>query len=151
MSTVLKGIEGIRALVGHSLGYGEYVEVTQERIDQFADATGDHQWIHVDVERARSGPYGKTIAHGLLTLSMIGVLSRDMFHFEGFRMGVHYGYESVRFPSPVPVGSRIRLGATIVSCEGTSNGVQTVMEQVIEIEGSAKPACVARMIFRHVL
>jgi len=151
MTIVLKGVEGIRAAVGQSLGYSDYVEVTQERINQFAEATGDHQWIHVDVERAKTGPYGKTIAHGLLTLSMIGVLAKDMFRFEGFKMGVHYGYEKVRFPSPVPVGSRVRLGAKVLAFEEIPNGTQTVMEQTIEVEGATKPACVAQMIFRHVL
>jgi len=151
MTTVLKGIEGIRAAVGQSLGYSDYVEVTQERINQFAEATGDHQWIHVDVERAKTGPFGKTIAHGLLTLSMIGVLAKSLFRFEGFKMGVHYGYERVRFPSPVPVGSKIRLGVKVLACEEIANGMQTVMEQTIEVEGATKPACVAQMIFRHVL
>jgi len=151
MTTVLKGAEGIHAAVGKSLGFSGYVEVTQERIDQFAEATGDHQWIHVDVQRAKTGPYGKTIAHGLLTLPMIAVLAKDMFRIEGFRMGIHYGYEKVRFPSPVPVGSRIRLGAKVLCCEEVAEGMQTVMEQTIEVEGTTKPACVAQMIFRHML
>lgn len=151
MTVVLSGVEGIRSHIGQHLGYGEYVEVTQQRINQFAEATGDHQWIHVDVEKAKTGPYGKTIAHGLLTLSMIGALNRGIFKFEGFKMGVNYGYEKIRFPSPVPVGSKIRLGAKIVSAEDIPNGIQTIMEFTIEAEGAAKPACIAQMIFRHVL
>lgn len=151
MTTILIGAGGVRAQIGEHLGYSGYVEITQERINQFAEATGDDQWIHVDVEKARKGPYGKTIAHGLLTLSMLGTLGREVFRFEGFRMGVHYGYEKVRFPATVPVGSKIRLGAKILSCEDTANGIQTLMEQTIEVEGADKPACVAQMIFRHVV
>lgn len=150
MAIVLSGLEGIKAHLGERLGPGDWVTVTQERIDMFAQATGDHQWIHVDVERAKSGPFGKTIAHGLLTLSMIGSLNTDVFKFEGFRMGVNYGYSRVRFPSPVPVESRLRLTAKVLSCEQLEGGiVQTVMEFSVEREAADKPACVAEMIFRH--
>lgn len=149
---VFEGKQGLLVHVGQDLGHGPWVRVTQERINQFADATGDHQWIHVDVERAKAGPYGKTIAHGLLTLSMLGVLSKEVFSFQGFARGINYGYERVRFPSPVPVDSKLRLGAKILSCEEVAGGaLQTIMELTVEIEGIAKPACVAQMIFRHVL
>ncbi len=152
MTIVLKGKEGLLAHVGKHLGYGPYVRVTQDRINQFADATGDHQWIHVDVERARSGPFGKTIAHGLLTLSMIGDLAKEVFSFGGFRLGVNYGYDKIRFPAPAPVDSNLRLGAKVLSCEEVAGGgTQTVIELTVEIEGSQKPACVANMIFRHLL
>lgn len=151
MTTTLSGVAGIKAQLGQHLGYGPWLELTQERINQFAEATGDHQWIHVDVEKAKTGPYGKTIAHGLLTLSMIGVLAREVFRFEGFKMGVNYGYEKVRFPSPVPVGSKLRVGAKVLAAEDITNGVQTTLELTVEVEGAAKPACVAQMIFRHML
>lgn len=151
MGTVLDGVDGINALVGQHLGYGDYVEVTQDRINQFAEATGDKQWIHIDAERAAKGPFGKTVAHGLLTLSMIGVLSKGLFSFAGFKMGVNYGYEKIRFPSPVPVGSKLRLGAKVLSAEPTPTGIQTIIELTVEVEGGTKPACVAEMIFRHVL
>lgn len=151
MTTSLAGIAGIKENLGNHLGFGPWVEVSQERINQFAEATGDHQWIHVDVEKAKTGPYGKTIAHGLLTLSMIGVLAREVFRFEGFKMGVNYGYEKVRFPSPVPVGSKLRVGAKVISADEIANGIQTTLELTVEVEGASKPACVAQMIFRHML
>ena len=148
---ILRGKDGIKAHVGKDLGAGSYAVLTQGRIDQFAEATGDRQWIHVDPDRAKAGPYGKTIAHGLLTLSMIGDLVKDVFRFEGFKMGLNYGYEKIRFPSPAPVDSRLRARAQILSCEEVAGGaIQTVMGLTMEIEGSAKPACVASMIFRHV-
>lgn len=149
MAVILDGAEGIAAHVGQHLGHGDWVTVTQERINLFAEATGDRQWIHVDVERAATGPFGKTVAHGLLTLSMIGDLAKDLFSFKGFRMGVNYGYDKVRFPNPVPVGARVRLGARVLSCEPVDKAVQTIIELTVEMEGAAKPACVAQMIFRH--
>lgn len=147
--TSLLSRETLPRLVGQALGPGEWVEVTQDRIDEFARASGDHQWIHVDVERAKAGPYGTTIAHGLLTLSMIGVLNQGMFKFDGFKMGLNYGYEKIRFPSPVPVGSRLRVAAKILSFEPVGQMFQTIIEYNVEREGSDKPACVAQMIFRH--
>jgi acyl dehydratase len=148
MTTILSQ-ETLPGLVGTTLGPGEWMEVTQERIDEFARASGDHQWIHVDVERARSGPFGKTIAHGLLTLSMISALNQGLFAFSGFKMGVNYGYDKVRFPTPVPVGSRLRVHAKVLSYEPIGNAVQTVIEWTVEREGAEKPACIAQMIFRH--
>ena len=150
MTTILNGPEGVRAHVGRHLGFSPWLEVTQERINLFAEASGDRQWIHIDVERAAAGPFGRTIAHGLLTLSMIGALAQHVFRFEDFKMGVNYGYEKIRFPATVPVGSKLRLGAQILSCDVLPNAVQTVFELTIELEGSQKPACAAQMIFRHI-
>ncbi len=152
MTTVLDGVAGVQAHLGKHLGYGPWVEVTQERVNQFADATGDHQWIHVDVERAKKeSPYGGPIAHGYLTLSMIPELSRGLFSFAGFRMGVNYGLEKVRFPAPVPVGSKVRAGVALVGVEEINGGLQLTLEMTIEVEGSAKPACVARQLIRQML
>jgi len=151
MTIELSGMEGVRAHLGQHLGWGPWVEVTQERVDRFADATGDHQWIHVDVERAKDGPFGGTIAHGYLTLSMISDLTRGIFAFSGFRMGVNYGLEKVRFPSPVPVGSRVRAGTTVVGCDDIPGGIQITLEFVVEREGSDKPACVAQMLMRQMV
>lgn len=148
MTTVLSQ-QTLPGLVGSTLGPGEWVEVSQERVNQFAQASGDHQWIHVDVERAATGPFGKTIAHGLLTLSMISDLNQGLFTFSGFKMGVNYGYEKIRFPSPVPVGSRLRVSAKILSYEPVGKTMQTIIEWTVEREGSEKPACIAQMIFRH--
>jgi acyl dehydratase len=150
MTTILHGLEGVKAHVGQHLGFSPWYEVTQERINLFAEASGDRQWIHTDVERAAEGPFGKTIAHGLLTLSMIGTMAREVFKFDGFKMGVNYGYERIRFPSPVPVGSKLRLGAKVLSFEELPNAVQTLLELTIEVEGSNKPACAAQMILRHI-
>lgn len=148
--TTLLGRETLPRLVGKTLGPGDWVEVTQERINEFANASGDHQWIHVDVERAKTGPFGTTIAHGLLTLSMIAALNQGLFKFDGFKMGLNYGYEKVRFPSAVPVGSRLRVTAKILSFEFLGQMFQTIVEYTVEREGAEKPACVAQMIFRHV-
>ena len=138
------------ALVGTHLGYSDYLEITQERVHQFAEATGDHQWIHVDVERAASGPFGGTIAHGYLTLSLGPMLIHDVVSWQNIRMGVNYGLGKVRFPSPVPVGARLRLGATLLEAEDLGGGgVQARMELVFETEGSAKPSCVAELLLRY--
>ncbi len=151
MTVIFDGVDGLKAQVGNHLGWGDWVEVTQERVNQFADATGDHQWIHVDVEKAKDGPFGGTIAHGYLTLSMIADLTRGLFAFTGFRMGVNYGLDKVRFPTPVPVGSRVRAGATLLAVEDIAGGVQATMEFVIEREGAPKPACVAQMLLRQMV
>ncbi len=150
MTTVLDGPVGIAALVGQHLGYSPFVDITQERVNLFAEATGDRQWIHVDPERAKDGPFGGTIAHGLLTLSMIGDLATSVFKFQGFRMGLNYGYDKIRFPAPVPVGAKLRLGARLLSTDAVAGAIQSVMELTVEIEGGPKPACVAQMIFRHI-
>ncbi|MEY2610386.1 MAG: MaoC family dehydratase [Acidimicrobiia bacterium] len=145
---VINGVEGLKAAVGEHLGYSDYMEITQERVNQFADATGDHQWIHVDVERAKSGPFGGPIAHGYLTLSLGPALYPTVVRIDGFSMGVNYGANKVRFPSPVPVGARLRLGVKLVEVEEIAGGVQTTMEFTFECEGAPKPSCVAEIIFR---
>jgi acyl dehydratase len=118
-------------------------------VNTFADATGDHQWIHVDPERAKSGPFGGPIAHGYLTLSLGPMLSPQVFVVNGISMGVNYGAGKIRFPSPVPVGSKLRLGATLMSVEDVAGGAQVTMEFVFEVEGASKPSCVAEVIFRY--
>ena len=145
---VITGVEGLKSNVGQHLGYSEYLEITQERVQQFAEATGDFQWIHIDVERAKSGPFGGPIAHGYLTLSLGPMLYPTVVRIDGFSMGVNYGANKIRFPSPVPVGSRVRLGVKLLEVEEIANGVQMTMEFTFECEGSAKPSCVAEIIFR---
>jgi acyl dehydratase len=149
MTKMIDGIDGLKALVGEHLGYSPYIEITQERVNTFADATGDHQWIHVDVERANAGPFGGPIAHGYLTLSLGPYLAPQIFAVSGISMGVNYGANKIRFPSPVPVGSKLRLGATLLSVDDVAGGVQVVTEFVFEVEGSDKPSCVAEVITRY--
>ncbi|NMO56110.1 MaoC family dehydratase [Actinoplanes sp. TBRC 11911] len=146
----VKGIDELSALVGEELGASSWLEITQERVDQFADSTGDHQWIHVDPARAAQGPFGGPIAHGYLTLSLVIPLFGEILKVDGVKMGVNYGLEKVRFPSPVRVGSKIRLVARLVSIEELPEGAaQGVFDFTIEVDGSAKPACVARPIYRY--
>ena len=150
MTTTVQGIAGLEAKVGEHLGYSDYVEITQEQVNLFADATGDHQWIHVDPERAKSGPFGGAIAHGYLTLSMGPRLMPEILRVEGVTMAVNYGAGKVRFPSPVPVGSKLRLGAELVSVERVGGGgAQVTMLFTFEVEGAPKPSCVAEIIFRY--
>ena len=151
MTTTVQGINGLKELVGQHLGYSEYVEITQERVNQFADATGDHQWIHVDPERAaKESPFGGPIAHGYLTLSLGPMLMPQILRVEGVAMGVNYGTGKVRFPSPVPVGSNLRLGATLDAIEDLDGGwSQISMTFTFEVEGAPKPSCVAEIIFRY--
>ncbi|BAL90871.1 hypothetical protein AMIS_56510 [Actinoplanes missouriensis 431] len=150
MTTTVNGLDGLKALVGQSLGSSEWLEITQERVNTFADATDDHQWIHVDVERAGQGPFGGPIAHGYLTLSLVIPLFSSMLTVEGVTMGLNYGLEKVRFPSPVKVGSKIRLTATVLKVEEVAgNGVQSTFDFTVEVDGSSKPACVAQPVFRH--
>jgi acyl dehydratase len=134
--------------VGDTFGPSTWVEITQERIDQFAEATGDHQWIHVDPERAKDGPFGTTIAHGYLTLSLIPVASFEVVPSSG-KMGINYGANRVRFPAPVPVGSRVRTAFEVVAVEEIQGGNQVTMTATIEREGGDKPVCVAEIISRH--
>ena len=137
-------------LVGQDLGTSDWHTVTQEQVNLFADATGDHQWIHVDVERAKAGPFGAPIAHGYLTLSLLPRFFVSAMRIDGSRMGVNYGVNKVRFPSPVPVGSRLRGHFTLQSCEQVDNGgVQMVVLVTVEREGSAKPVCVAESVTRR--
>jgi acyl dehydratase len=149
MATTIDGIDGLKACVGQHLGYSDYVEITQERVNLFAEATGDHQWIHVDVERATAGPFGGPIAHGYLTLSLGPVLLPEILHVSGITMGVNYGTNKVRFPSPVPVGAKLRLGATLAGVEDVTGGAQLTIALVFEIEGAPKPACVAEVVYRY--
>jgi acyl dehydratase len=134
--------------VGTHLGYSDWLEIDQQRIDLFADATGDHQWIHVDPAKAASGPFGKTIAHGYLTLSLASLFLPQIMAVRNASMGVNYGCDRVRFPAPVPVGSRVRGGGEIVSAEEVKGGVQVVVRMTIEIEGGDRPACVIDTISR---
>lgn len=145
---IINGVEELKAHVGQQLGYSPYMEITQEQVNTFADATGDHQWIHVDVERATAGPFGGPIAHGYLTLSLGPVLYPQVVQVRGFTMGVNYGANKVRFPSPVAVGSKLRLGVKLVEVDEIPGGVQTTMEFTFEVEGAPKPSCVAEIIFR---
>lgn len=149
MATVINGIDGLKSSVGNHLGYSNYMTITQERVNQFAEATGDHQWIHVDVERAKSGPFGAPIAHGYLTLSLGPVLLPEIFTVGGISMGVNYGANKIRFMSPVKVGSKLRAGAKLVQVEDVAGGAQVTMEVTFEVEGAAKPSCVAEIIFRY--
>ncbi|WP_100501922.1 MaoC family dehydratase [Geodermatophilus chilensis] len=150
--TTVQGIEGVQSLVGQHMGYSDWVEITQEQVNLFADATGDHQWIHVDPERAkRESPFGGPIAHGYLTLSLIPSLLPEIVEIEGFRMGVNYGTEKVRFPSPVPVGSRVRAGATLASATPFDGGISMNMDVTVEVEGGSKPAMVATVVYRRYL
>ncbi|WP_433802221.1 MaoC family dehydratase [Actinomycetospora sp. CA-084318] len=142
------GIDEVAAAVGETLGPGEWVTVDQKTVDTFADATGDHQWIHVDPDRAAQGPFGGTIAHGLLTLSLLPVLLAGLYRIDGVRMGVNYGFNKVRFPAPVAVGARVRATATIAEATPLEGAAQIVVATVIEIEGGSKPACVVESVGR---
>jgi acyl dehydratase len=148
MTTHAKNVEELVALVGTDLGYGEYRTVTQEQVNQFADATGDHQWIHVDTERAKTGPFGHTIAHGYMTLSLIPVLMNGLLKVDGVAMGINYGANKVRFTSPVPVGSDVRAHAVLKSVEPVAGGVQVAMEVTVQVRDAAKPSCVAETLSR---
>jgi acyl dehydratase len=145
---VINGADELKSLVGEHLGYSPYMEISQERVNQFAEATGDFQWIHVDVERAKKGPFGAPIAHGYLTLSLGPVLYPQVVQIGGFSMGVNYGANKVRFPSPVPVGANVRLGVKLLSAEDIPGGIQTTLEFTFECEGASKPSCVAEVIYR---
>jgi len=149
MATIIKDQADLMAHVGQHLGYSDYITVTQEQVQKFADATGDHQWIHLDVERAKSGPFGQTIAHGYLTLSLAPVLLGKVWSVEGVKMGVNYGTNKVRFMAPVPVGAKLRDGASLAADEELAGGIQVTVQATFECEGAAKPSCVADLIFRY--
>ncbi|MDC2957865.1 MaoC family dehydratase [Streptomyces sp. NPDC001260] len=148
MSVTVNGVEELKKLAGSDLGTSEWIEVTQERIDTFADATGDHQWIHVDPERAAQGPFGAPIAHGYLTLSLFIPLFTELLDVQGVTTKVNYGLNKVRFPSPVKVGSRIRLAGRLAEVEEVPGGVQITVDGTIEIEGGTKPAAVLQSLSR---
>jgi acyl dehydratase len=141
-------LDELKAAIGTQVGLSDWFEVSQERINTFADATGDHQWIHIDPERAAQGPFGSTIAHGYLTLSLLPVLSQGVTTVNGVRMGVNYGLNKVRFPAPVPAGSRVRARFELLSVEDIEGGAQLVSRVTIEREGGDKPVCVAEAVSR---
>ncbi len=147
MTTVID-IAELASKVGEHLGYSRWQTITQEQVNLFADATGDHQWIHVDPERAKSGPFGGPIAHGYLTLSLIPVLLGQVLVVEGISMAVNYGANKVRLPAPVPVGSELRLGVTLASVEEVHGGVQVTLDALFEVKDAAKPSCVAQVVYR---
>jgi acyl dehydratase len=146
----IEGVEGLQSLVGQEIGPSEWRTVTQEDIDRFAELSGDDQWIHVDVERAKKeSPFGTTVAHGNLTLSLIDGLRRDLMASSGFALGVNYGWNKVRFPAPVPSGSRVRARAEVVSVDEVGgNWWQVVTRFTLEVEGNEKPCCVADSVGR---
>ena len=150
MATIFNTPAELKTAVGKHLGYSDWLEITQERINMFADATGDHQWIHVDPERAKKGPFGACIAHGYLTLSLVNMFMPQIVDVRGFSMGVNYGTDKVRFPAPVPVGSRIRGGGELIAAEDVKGGaVQAIIRITVEIEGKDRPACVVDTISRY--
>jgi acyl dehydratase len=140
------GIDELRAAVGTHLGYSDWIEITQDEVNTFGELTGDRQWIHVDPQRAASGPFGGTIAHGFLTLSLIPRMTSQIYRVDGLKLALNYGLNKVRFPSFVPVGSRVRVGVEIVSVEDTDRGAQSIARITIEREGADKPVCVAESV-----
>lgn len=150
MRTV-KGLPEVLSLSGFDLGSSDWIEISQDRIDLFAEASGDHQWIHVDPERAASGPFGGTIAHGYLTLALVVPLLWQLVAFPAEAMIVNYGLNKVRFPAPVPVGSRVRLLATVNRVTETTSGAEIVLGLTVEVEGAARPACVAEAVYRYIV
>jgi len=149
MPTTVHSPEEFRALSGQHLGWSDWFVVDQARVNLFADATDDHQWIHVDPERAATGPFGGPIAHGYLTLSLIPALIHEVLQVEGMKLGVNYGCNKVRFPSPVKVGAKIRLGAAVGAVEEVKDGVQVVLDVTLGTEGSDKPSCAAEVVYRY--
>jgi acyl dehydratase len=146
---VFNGVDELRTAVGSRLGVSDWVTVDQSRIDTFAEATGDHQWIHVDEERAAAGPFRSTIAHGFLTLSLLPVLVAQTYRIEGTKMGVNYGLNKVRFTAPVPVGSKVRGSIELIDVADVTGGVQMTTKVTVEIEGSERPALVAEWLTRQ--
>jgi len=151
MTRIFNTIDELRAAAGTTMGPTDWLTIEQSRVDGFADATGDHQWIHVDVERSRQGPFGSTIAHGYLTLSLCSYFLPQLMRVDISGMGINYGLDRVRFPAPVRVGSRIRGKGEIISVTDVTGGIQTVVRVTVEIEGSDRPACVADTISRFMV
>jgi acyl dehydratase len=150
MTVTANGLDELKAMAGTDLGHTGWLEITQDRVNGFADATNDHQWIHVDREKAAAGPFGGTIAHGYLTLSLVIPLLNELVEVQGVSMTVNYGLNKVRFPAPVPVGSKIRLAAQLGAVEDAGvNAVQAVFDCAIEVEGGGKPACAAQAVLRY--
>jgi len=157
MSNLEKALEIMKGRIGEEAPPGDWVEITQEMVNKFADATGDHQWIHVDVERAKKGPFGGPIAHGQLTLSILGLIGRSSEpreepaqRIEGQRLTINYGFNRVRFPAPVPVGSRVRSRRVLKTVEEKGGMIETMSEVIVDVEGQDKPACVAESLTRMV-
>jgi acyl dehydratase len=144
----LTGLDEVKSHVGKELGVSDWLEVTQATVDRFAEVTGDDQWIHLDVKRARETPFGGTIAHGYLVLSLAPRLCYDMFTFDGFAFGLNYGLNRVRFPAPMPVGGRVRMRAKLVAVEEIPGGAQITTELTFEREGGDRPVCVAESLAR---
>ncbi len=150
VSRTVTGVAEILALAGEELGPSSWWEVTQDRVDTFADATDDHQWIHTDPQRAADGPFGRTIAHGYLTLSLLIPLWSEILRIEGMAMAVNYGLNRVRFPAPVPVGAQIRLAATVGEAEEVrGGGVEAIVDCVVSVRDEPKPALIAQTVFRY--
>jgi acyl dehydratase len=144
----ITGLDGLKQAEGEILGTSDWHEVTQDAINDFADVTGDHQWIHIDPERAKDTPFGGTIAHGYYTLSLAPMLSNEIFSMDGFAVAVNYGLNKVRFPAPVPVGSKVRASAKVARLEEVPGGAQMTLELTFEREGGDKPVCVAETLVR---
>ena len=144
----ITGLAELKDAEGQDLGTSDWHEVTQQAIDTFADVTGDHQWIHVDVDRAKQTPFGGTIAHGYYTLSLAPMLTEQVFALEGFAFAINYGLNRVPFPAPLPVGSKVRMRATLTAADDVPGGVQFTVTQTFEREGGDKPVCVAEAIAR---
>jgi acyl dehydratase len=142
-------VRTLSSRLGEDIAVSEWVEITQERINTFAEASGDHQWIHVDADRAAASPFGSTIAHGFLTLSLVSVLARSAMAFPGVGMSINYGLNRVRFPAPVPVGSRIRAHFAVHAVEALENAVQITWSVTTECDRSTKPCCVAEWVVRY--
>ena len=151
MPTVFQHPSELAAAVGKHLGYSDWIEITQDRVNRFADATGDHQWIHVDPERAKSGPFGGTIAHGYLTMSLVNLFLPQIMEVRGISMGVNYGADKLRFPAPVKVGARVRGGGELLMVQEVKGGaVQATVRVTVEVEGGDRPGCVVETISRFV-
>jgi acyl dehydratase len=147
--TTIAQPKDLLTMIGDDLGSSPWLDVSQERIDTFADATDDHQWIHVDVERAKTGPFGGPIAHGYLTLSLLIPLWSEILVIEDLDMAVNYGLNKVRFPAPVPAGSRVQVSATLADAEEVPGGIQATVDAVMRVEGTDKPVCIAQMVHRY--
>ena len=148
--TTIAHPKDLLSMIGQDLGTSPWLDVSQQRIDTFADATDDHQWIHVDVERAKTGPFGGPIAHGYLTLSLLIPLWSQILVIENIDMAVNYGLNKVRFPAPVPAGSRVQVSATLADAEEVGgNGIQATIDAVMRVEGADKPVCIAQMVHRY--
>ncbi|CAN5408627.1 MaoC family dehydratase [soil metagenome] len=147
MTRIFESLDALKASVGEELGTSEWLTVDQDRINMFAEATGDHQWIHVDPERAKTGPFGTTVAHGYLTFSLLAPFADEIFQVEGLKFGLNYGANKLRFPSPVPVDSRLRATATLIEANDIAIGTQILIKMVIEREGGDKPVCIAEVVY----